>query len=140
MVTQFGMSDALGNVDLASNTDRLSSETKRLIESEVRRTIEEGRERATQLLKSKRKELDLLAKALIDYETLNKDEAFKVVKGEKLEGKVIMPKGSIKIPENIGSAGLVGSGPNGMPGIPEAGDGGKNNPTPPEAPGGGVMA
>jgi ATP-dependent metalloprotease len=37
----------------------------------------------------------------VDYETLNKDEAFKVIKGEKLEGKIIMPSGSIKIP-NLG--------------------------------------
>lgn len=134
MVTQFGMSSALGNVDLASDRDRLSSETKRLIESEVRRTIEEGRDRATQLLKTKRKELDLLAKALIDYETLNKDEAFKVVVGEKLEGKLVMPKGSIKLPEGMGpSPGLVGNA--GIPGIPSATDGeqagGKNPPPPP---------
>lgn len=98
MVTQFGMSPELGNVDLASNHDTLSAGTKQLIESEVRRVIEEGRVRATKLLQSKRKELDLLAKALVDYETLNKEEAFKVVKGEKLEGKMIMPSGPIKIP------------------------------------------
>jgi ATP-dependent metalloprotease len=95
------MSPELGNVDLASNHDSLSADTKRLIESEVKRVIEEGRIRATHLLQSKRKELELLAKALVDYETLNKDEAFKVIKGEKLEGKIIMPSGSIKIP-NLG--------------------------------------
>lgn len=101
MVCRYGMSPELGNVDLASNHDSLSADTKRLIESEVKRVIEEGRIRATQLLQSKRKELELLAKALVDYETLNKDEAFKVIKGEKLEGKIIMPSGSIKIP-NLG--------------------------------------
>jgi ATP-dependent metalloprotease len=101
MVCRYGMSPELGNVDLASNHDSLSADTKRLIESEVKRVIEEGRIRATHLLQSKRKELELLAKALVDYETLNKDEAFKVIKGEKLEGKIIMPSGSIKIP-NLG--------------------------------------
>jgi ATP-dependent metalloprotease len=98
MVTQFGMSAELGNVDLASNHDTLSADTKKLIESEVRRVIEEGRIRATKLLQSKRKELDYLAKALVDYETLNRDEAFKVIKGEKLANKQIMPPGPIKIP------------------------------------------
>jgi ATP-dependent metalloprotease len=98
MVTQFGMSPELGNVDLASNHDTLSAGTKQLIESEVRRVIEEGRVRATKLLQSKRKELDLLAKALVDYETLNKEEAFKVIRGEKLDGKMIMPSGPIKLP------------------------------------------
>ena len=96
-----------------------------MIESEVRRLIEEGRERATVLIKSKRKELDLLAKALVDYETLNKEEAFKVVKGEKLEGKMIMPSGSIKLP-NLGSASFPE-----VPAIPGSGEsvtGGKEPP------------
>ena len=102
MVTQFGMSDAVGNVDLSSNYSRLSSETKQLIESEVRRTIEEARQRARALLISRRKELELLARALVSYETLDKEEAFKVIRGEKLEGKMIMPSGSIKRPEGTG--------------------------------------
>ena len=140
MVTQFGMSSKLGNVDLASNRDRLSSETKRLIESEVRRTIEEARVRATNLLKERKNELDLLAKALIDYETLNKEEAYKVTKGEKLEGKTVMPKGSIKLPESIGQPGVGGTGVGGVPPLPDlpgvdSGDDGGRSP-----PKGGVMA
>jgi ATP-dependent metalloprotease len=106
MVTQYGMSDKLGNVDLASNYSKLSTTTKELIEQEVRRLIEEGRIRTTALLVSKRKELDLLAKALMDYESLNKDEAFKVIKGQKLEGKMIMPSGTIKIPD-LGQIGTM---------------------------------
>jgi len=66
MVTRMGMSPQLGNVDLASNYDALSSETKKLIEKEVRRLIEEGRARAEALLKEKSKELHYLAKALVD--------------------------------------------------------------------------
>lgn len=99
MVTRYGMSPELGNVDLASNHDKLSPATKAKVESEVRRFIEEGRLRATNLLLSKRKELDYLAKALVDYETLDREEVLKVVKGEKLEGRLIMPSGNIKIPE-----------------------------------------
>ena len=115
MVTMYGMSPALGNVDLASNHDKLSAETKRLIESEVRRVIEEGRVRATKLLTDKRKELILLATALLDYETLNGPEAFKVIKGEKLEGKIIMPSGPVKIPE-VGPP--IGGGELPVPHIP----------------------
>ncbi|KFY09957.1 hypothetical protein V492_05278 [Pseudogymnoascus sp. VKM F-4246] len=99
MVTQFGMSSAAGNVDLSTNYNHLSSETKQLIESEVRRTIEEGRQRARALLVHKRKELDLLARALVSYETLDKEEAFKVIRGEELVGKVVMPSGLMKRPE-----------------------------------------
>ena len=109
MVTQYGMSDKLGNVDLSSNYDNLSTATKELIEQEVRRIIDEGRIRTTALLQNKRKELELLAKALIDYESLNREEAFKVIKGQKLEGKMIMPSGAIKIPDlgqSLGAPGL----------------------------------
>lgn len=116
MVTRFGMSDKLGNVDLASNHRSLSAGTRELIESEVRRLIDEGRDRAMTLLLSKRKELDLLAKALVEYETLDKDEAFKVIKGEKLEGKLILPSGPIKLPE-VGTPISGGDLPN-LPPIP----------------------
>lgn len=138
MVTKFGMSDKLGNVDLDSNHDRLSSGTKRLIESEVQRTIEDGRVRATQLLVDRKKELELLAKALVDYETLNKEEAYKVIKGEKLD-RPIMPSGNIKLPENIspGSGGIPGL--TGIPPIPGSKDAGQGDDRP-EPPSGGVMA
>jgi ATP-dependent metalloprotease len=125
MVTRYGMSPELGNVDLASNYENLSTVTKQLIESEVRRVIEEGRIRVTVLLQSKRKELDLLAKALLDYETLNKDEAFKVIKGEKLEGKMIMPRGIIKLPD-VGP-GIVAEVPP-LPGTAPNGEGERKEP------------
>ena len=133
MVTQFGMSDKLGNVDLQSNHSRLSSETKRLIESEVRRMVEEGRQRATILLKEKHKELDLLAKALVDYETLDREEAFKVVRGEKLD-KAVVPNGPIKLPEgpNMGTDVVETLPP--IPGSQPAGEQGR---PPPQ---GGAMA
>lgn len=98
MVTQMCMSQALGNVDLVSNYDNLSSPTKQLIESEVRRMIEEGRERVEKLLIAKNKELHLLAKALTDYETLDRDECYKVVQGEKLPNRIVVPSGNIKVP------------------------------------------
>jgi ATP-dependent metalloprotease len=107
MVTRFGMSPQLGNVDLGSNYENLSSGTKQLIEAEVRRVIEEARIRAVNLIESKRKELDLLAQALIDYETLDRAEAFKVIKGEKLEGRTVLPAGNIKIPEGMGPPGAL---------------------------------
>ena len=124
MVTQYGMSDDLGNVDLASEYDRLSSETKQKIESEVRNIIGESRERVLKVLNSKRKELDILAKALVEYETLTKEEVEKILRGEKLPdrfGESPQPPSGLKLPENLlppsvqppvvspGSAGLSGS-------------------------------
>lgn len=105
MVTQAGMSDAIGNIDLSSDYARLSGETKKQIENEVRRLVEEGRERALALLTKNREGLDRLAHALVDYETLNKEEMEKVVRGEKLPDKIkVDPNAPVKVPEGIAPA------------------------------------
>lgn len=102
MVTQAGMSDTLGNIDLSSNYQRLSSETKKQIENEVRRLVEEGRDRATAILTQNRAGLERLANALVEYETLSRDEMEKVVRGEKLINKIkVDPNAPIKIPESM---------------------------------------
>lgn len=99
MVTSFGFSDLLGNVDFRSNYAQVSPETKRLIDNEVRRLIDEAKESARQLLISKRKELDLLAHALVQYETLDKEEILKVIKGEKLANRLqSMTDAELKLP------------------------------------------
>lgn len=100
MVTQMGMSDKLGNIDLHSDYARLPPTTRQRIWDEVHRIVEEGKQRAHALLTSKRKELDLLANALVEYETLNKEEMEKVVKGEPLKGKIKASLDApIKVPE-----------------------------------------
>ncbi|KAJ6264349.1 nucleolin [Drechslerella dactyloides] len=102
MVTQMGMSELLGNVDLASDYRNLSSQTKEAIEAEIRRLLEEGRTRATRLLTTHRKELDLLARALLEYESLDRSEMEKVIKGESLPERLkILPDVQIKLPENV---------------------------------------
>ncbi|KAI5308234.1 hypothetical protein KEM55_006218, partial [Ascosphaera atra] len=85
LVTQLGYSKKLGSVDFLSNYDSLSSETKQEIEGEIRRLLEEGRERAKKVLSDKTAELELLTKALVEYETLTKEEMEAVLRGEKLK-------------------------------------------------------
>ena len=108
MVTRLGMSDKLGNVDLADGYEHLSSETKQQIESEIRRMIEEGRQRATALLTEHRKELDILAKALVEYEVLSLDEMQRVLKGEKLQKMKSISKIPMKLPEIVLPPGMGG--------------------------------
>lgn len=118
MVTQYGMSEELGNVNLQDGYNNLSSQTKEKIEDEIRKIIESARVRALDLLKSKKKELDLLATALVEYESLDKDEITKIIKGEKLEDKLkILPQVPVKLPEGVkgiaggpGVGGLEGTG------------------------------
>lgn len=127
MVTMAGMSEKLGNVDLNSNSNRLSSQTKEMIESEVRRLLEEGRERATKLLTTNRVQLERLANALVEYETLDKAEMEAVVRGEKLTDKIKsaidapvkipempMPP-SVGLPPSTGFPPLLGGGPKSGP-------------------------
>ena len=51
----------------------------------MRRLVEEARTRANSILSERRNELELLTKALMEYETLTKEEMEKVLRGEKLE-------------------------------------------------------
>lgn len=85
LVTQFGFSEKMGSLDLHSHYDRLSSQTKQEIESEVRTIVEGARRRADSIMKSKRQELELLKDALLEYETLDRDEILQIMKGEKLK-------------------------------------------------------
>jgi ATP-dependent metalloprotease len=99
MVTACGFSDTLGNVDFKSNYEMVSPDTKRLIDNEVRRLIDEARNSAKELLNSKREELDRLAEALVQYETLDKAEILKVIKGESLPDRIkSSPDAPIKMP------------------------------------------
>lgn len=143
MVTQAGMSEALGNVDLSTDYAALSSETKQRIENEVRRLVEEGRDRAFKLLTENREGLDRLANALLEYETLNAEEIGKAVRGEPLPEKLKVDKSApIKLPEaadllppgGFGIPPLRGSSPSGGQSGDDGGEGGQGRPYPAGSP------
>src|SRR5262249_35497623 len=84
MVTRWGMSDALGLVQLAPRAnpysgfagsfgaDRpFSEETARVIDAEVLRIIGESHDEAVRLLNANRNALDALVAALLERETLD---------------------------------------------------------------------
>lgn len=98
MVTHFGMSDKLGPVEYGRRYENLSSETRATIEAEVQKTMKKSYEEVRKLLTEKRHELDLLAQALVQYETLDKAEVELVIRGEKLPGRTIVPKGPLVLP------------------------------------------
>lgn len=71
MVTKYGMSDLVGQVAIAyDDMGNLSSETRALVESEVKKLVTAAHERAQMILKKHEKELHTLAKELIEKETL----------------------------------------------------------------------
>jgi len=90
-----------------------------VIWEEVRRLVEESKARAEELLHSRRKELDRLAGALVEYETLGKDEMEIVVKGGKLpETLKGLPDAPVKVPEMPISIGQPPLPPGDIPGMP----------------------
>ena len=91
MVMRWGMSDAVGNIDYAEAHEgyqgktaglSVSTETKILIEHEVKHLIDEGYETARRILIEQAEGFDRLAKGLLEYETLTGEEIRKVVAGD----------------------------------------------------------
>ncbi|HEX8038622.1 MAG TPA: ATP-dependent zinc metalloprotease FtsH [Chryseosolibacter sp.] len=92
MVTRWGMSDRLGMIQLAPKTNpyldgqfginprnnSVSEHTAQAIDDEVLRIIGECHDEARRLLKEHRRQLDALARALLENETLNEEEILKV--------------------------------------------------------------
>ena len=96
MVTEWGMSDKLGPVLYAENSGEvflgksvtqnknMSDDTARLVDAEIKNFVLAAHQEATEILQKHQKEWELLAEALIEYETLTGDEIKKVIAGEKI--------------------------------------------------------
>ncbi len=92
MIMRWGMSDKVGNIDYQAAHEgyqgngagglSISAATQELIETEVKRVIDEGYATATNILKKHKKEFELLAQGLLEYETLTGEEIQRVMKGE----------------------------------------------------------
>ncbi|MGZ4416138.1 MAG: ATP-dependent zinc metalloprotease FtsH, partial [Gaiellaceae bacterium] len=84
MVEEFGMSDIVGPVTLArpslflptetGRAESLSSQVAADADTEIRRFIEEAEERAVTILTARRRDLDRLARLLLERETLERSE------------------------------------------------------------------
>jgi cell division protease FtsH len=105
MVTQWGMSDAMGPLQYEerqegylgygmSQRSAMSDETAQKIDAEIRKLVEGGHKRATELLTTHNEQLHLLANALLEFETLSGDEINQLLESGKFErddGKVVKP-------------------------------------------------
>lgn len=105
MVTQWGMSDEMGPLQYEerqegylgygmSQRSAMSDETARKIDAEIRKLVEGGHKRATDLLTEHNKQLHLLANALLEFETLSGEEINQLLESGKFErddGKVVKP-------------------------------------------------
>ena len=95
MVREWGMSDAIGPVLHDAEQEKSESATN-MIDAEIKKLIEESHQLAKKILTEKNQDLEKLAKALLEYETLSGEEIDKVLKGEELTRTLIGGKKATK--------------------------------------------
>jgi cell division protease FtsH len=96
MVCQYGMSEKLGTLAIGRRSHNpflgrdyheeqdYSEEVAKMVDEEVRAIVDRSHERAKALLSSNREKLDSVVQALLERETLNRDEFLLVMEGGKL--------------------------------------------------------
>ncbi|NQW00983.1 MAG: ATP-dependent zinc metalloprotease FtsH, partial [Rhodospirillales bacterium] len=133
MVTEYGFSDKLGRLRYSDNeeevflghsvarTKNISDATAALIDDEVRRLIEEAETAARDILTKHADELEMVAQALLEYETLSGDDVTALLKGEAIvrdEGDDTKPEGGHR--SSVPSSGGIkkkGDGPSPIGGV-----------------------
>jgi cell division protease FtsH len=94
MVTQYGMSDKLGPLAYGDNeeevflghsiarTQNLSDETQTIVDEEIHRIVDEAYEQARKILQENLNDLHVVARGLLEYETLSGEEIKDLLKGK----------------------------------------------------------
>jgi cell division protease FtsH len=96
MVMKWGMSDKVGTIYHAADMEKVSEAMANLIDDEVKVLVDEGLTRAENILVEYRDQLELLAKALLEHETLSGDDITDILAGKKLKRYSVKPKQTIK--------------------------------------------
>ncbi|MBQ9035424.1 MAG: ATP-dependent zinc metalloprotease FtsH [Alphaproteobacteria bacterium] len=108
MVTEWGMSDKLGPISYTSNQDNylgissgrnanVSEATSELIDAEIKSLITNAYEEAKKILTEHRQDLDTLAEALMEYETLTGAEIKDILAGKKPDHSEQIPVSADKL-------------------------------------------
>jgi cell division protease FtsH len=96
MVTSFGMSEVIGLVAVADNEQEVflgreivqrrsvSEHTQRIVDEEVKRILDEAHTKAQQVLSQNQDLLESIAQALLERETLDRENIQALARGEKL--------------------------------------------------------
>ncbi|MEO0289220.1 MAG: ATP-dependent zinc metalloprotease FtsH [candidate division WOR-3 bacterium] len=97
MVCEWGMSEKVGTIQYSNPHDSIflgreitqrkdfSEETARLIDSEVKKIVDEAMQRALDILKNNLDKLNKMANYLLERETLDSDDIDRIMRGEELE-------------------------------------------------------
>ena len=105
-VTQWGLSEAIGPILVGDNEQEVflgqqimsrrevSEKTAQLVDSEVKKVIDDAFSRAVQTLTEHRALLDSVAAMLLERETLTREDFEILVRGEKLPPRATLPPSS----------------------------------------------
>jgi cell division protease FtsH len=106
MVTQFGMSERIGPLAVGDKEQEIflgrefaqrreiSERTAQMVDDEVKRLVDEAYARATQILSANRELLDRIAQALLDRETIDREDLDRLVKNLPLPPRSLPPTDS----------------------------------------------
>ncbi|NBV07196.1 MAG: ATP-dependent metallopeptidase FtsH/Yme1/Tma family protein [Proteobacteria bacterium] len=97
MVTRWGLSDKVGTIDYAEDEGSrfyaaqktFSEETGKIIDDEVRRIVAEALQSAKEILNEKKSDLEKLAQALLEHETLTGEEIRELIAGKEIRKNLI---------------------------------------------------
>lgn len=96
MITKWGMNEDVGTIYYSDNlkyesmyggSEACSNETLKIIDSEIKRLIKESKDKCEEILKNNTTQLEIIAQALLKYETLTGDEIKKLLNGEEINQK-----------------------------------------------------
>jgi cell division protease FtsH len=113
-VTQWGLSDAIGPIQVGDNEQELflgreiqhrrevSEKTAQLVDTEVKRVIDQAYDRAMGVIKEHLELLHQIAAALLERETLTREDIAVLLRGEKLPPRTpIKPTPSTPTPTQV---------------------------------------
>ena len=113
MICEYGMSDRLGTLAIGKRSrnpflgrdvyeDRdYSEDVAKMIDEEVKQMVEACHSKATEILNEKRDVMDQLVKALLERETLDRDEFLAVMNGTAMPDRVDSePEGGEPLPSD----------------------------------------
>ena len=93
MVTRYGMSDKLGTMVYvgqdqdsffgAMSSKTISEATQQKVDAEIRRILDEQYSVARKLIEKNRRKVEAMAKALLEYETIDADQINDIMAGKK---------------------------------------------------------
>ena len=93
MVTEWGMSEKLGPLNYSKSQENIflgreisqhavfSAETSKLIDDEIRKIVEDAYDKAMKAVTKHKKELEVMAEALLKYETIDAEDVTAIMDG-----------------------------------------------------------